>query len=160
MYIIILITMVEIDIAYYLKKLEDTGDPINNLISLSLNLAEDIKIGLNKIENLQTKDGHIPICDVSVNSLSASAEILVCSIAVLASAWTAWCFTAKENNPTYRNDLNNKEASKNVSIVRPYIMNLINDAMYGGKEIGKRYTNNEKTVYRTDSGPMLIKLRK
>ena len=152
--------MAEIDIAYYLKKLEDTGDPVNNLISVSLSLAEDIKIGLNKEENLQTKDGHIPICDVSVSSRRVSAEIGVWSIAVLASSWTAWCFTAKENNPIYRNDLNNKEASDNVSIVRPYVMNLINDAMYDGEEIGKRYTKDEKSAYRPDSGPVLIKLRK
>ncbi len=39
-------------------------------------------------------------------------------------------------------------------------MNLINDAMYGGEEIGKRHTNNKHTAYRPDSDPMLIKLRK
>lgn len=39
-------------------------------------------------------------------------------------------------------------------------MNLINDAMYGGEEIGQRYTNNKHTAYSPDSGPMLIKLRK
>ena len=39
-------------------------------------------------------------------------------------------------------------------------MNLIMDAMNGGEEIGKRYTNNQHTAYRPESGPLLIKLRK
>lgn len=76
--------MAEIDISRYLKKLEDTVDPVNNLISVSLNLAEDIKRGLSKIENLKTKDGQTSICEVSVNSTSASAEILMWALAVLA----------------------------------------------------------------------------
>ena len=113
--------MAEIDIAYYLKKLEDIGISEKNLIDVSWTLAEDIKRGLCKIENLKSKDGQIPICEVSINSRSASAEILVWSIAVLASAWSAWCFTSKENNSSYRNDLNHQEASENVSIVRPYV---------------------------------------
>lgn len=53
-----------------------------------------------------------------------------------------------------------RKAAKNVEIVRPYIMNLIIDAMRGGEEIGNRYTNNQHTAYRPDSGPLLIKLRK
>ena len=150
--------MAEIDIAYYLKKLEDTGNPFNNLLSVSLSLAEAIKIELSKMENLQTKDGYLPICHVSVNNQSVSSEIGLWSIAILASAWSAWCFTAKENNLTYES--NNKEASKNVKIVRPYIMNLIMNAMHGGEEIDNRYTNNQPTAYRPESGPLLIKLRK
>ncbi len=88
--------MAQIDISHYLKKLEDTGDLVNNLISVSLSLAEDIKIELNKIEKLQTKNGQIPICEVYLNSQSASTEIWVWSVAVLASAWSTWCFTARE----------------------------------------------------------------
>ncbi len=44
--------MAEIDISRYLKKLEDTGNLVNNLVSVSLSLAEDIKKELNKIEKL------------------------------------------------------------------------------------------------------------
>lgn len=152
--------MSEIDIAYYLKKLEDTGVSKDNLISVSLILAEDIKRELSKIENLKTKYGQIPICEVSINSGNASAELLLWSLAVLTAAWSAWCFTSKDNNPDYRNDLNHKEASENVSIIRPYVINLINDAIQGGEKIGKRYTKDVKTAYRPDSGPLLIKLRK
>ena len=87
-----LTTMAQIDISHYLKKLEDTGDPVNNLISVSLSLAEDIKIELNKIEKIKTKNVQIPIFEVYINS----TEISVWSIAVLASAWSTWCFTARE----------------------------------------------------------------
>ena len=73
--------MAQIDIAYYLKKLQDTGNPVNNLISISLSLAEAIKIELSKMENLQTKDGHLPICDVSLNNQRVSSEIGIWSIA-------------------------------------------------------------------------------
>jgi hypothetical protein len=43
----------EIDIATYLTRLESSGDPVNNILAMSLDLAEEIRAVLGKEEKLK-----------------------------------------------------------------------------------------------------------
>lgn len=85
---------------------------------------------------------------------------MVWAIAILASSWAKWCFTAKTNDPKYQTDQTHLEASENVKIALPYIRSSIIDDTYKGEEIGTRDTGNPKTAYRPESGPAWIELRK
>ena len=43
----------EIDIANYLTRIESSGDPVNNILAISLDLAEEIRTVLGKEEKLK-----------------------------------------------------------------------------------------------------------
>jgi hypothetical protein len=150
----------KIDISKYIKQLEDSKDPANNVVLVSLSLADELKYILSYREKLSVKDNQFPILEVSTDNKAASTEILVWAMAILSSAWTQWCFIAKNNNPNYRNDPSHPEASENVKIVHPYVKTSIIDSIEIGKEIGCRNTGNVNTAYRPESGPAYIELRK
>lgn len=150
----------EIDIATYLTRLESSGDPVNNILAMSLDLAEEIRAVLGKEEKLKIKNNEIPILEVSPILKRASTEILMWAVGILASAWTVWCFTSKSNNPTYQNDPEHPEASENVRIAMPYVRSSIIDAMSKAKGIGTKQNADPKTAYRPESGSAFIRLCK
>jgi hypothetical protein len=150
----------EIDIASYLTRIESSGDPVNNILAVSLDLAEELKIVVGKEERLKIKNNEIPILEVSPILKKGCTEILMWAIGILASAWAMWCFTSKSNNPTYQNDPKHSEASENVRIAMPYIRSSIIDAMSKAKDIGTKETGDPKTAYRPESGAAFIRLSK
>jgi hypothetical protein len=91
----------EIDIAKHLEKFEkilnNTGVPTLAIISCVSDIIMEIRLSLMFQENIAIKDNQTPILECN------SAEIQMCAIAILASAWTTWCFTSKANNPDYQN---------------------------------------------------------
>ena len=150
----------KINISKYLIRLEETKDPVNNIVILSLDLAKEIKNILREKETLMIKDNEFPLLEVSTSKKAGSTEILMWAIAMLSSAWTEWCFTAKTNDQKYQTDEIHPEASGNVKIARPYIRPSMIDAISKGEEIGTRDTSDPKTAYRPESGPAWIELRK
>jgi hypothetical protein len=125
-------------------------------------LAGNIKSSIESRENLQTVDDqppHLIVKPPTGNKPGTiSAEILTWSIAILASAWTQWIFTAKSHNPINQEDKDKKEAAINIKLALPYVMNSIQDSMKIGEEIGK----NMETSYRPspDRFPVFLYLRK
>ena len=150
----------EIDIAKYLVELEQTGNVANNIVRISLSLAEEVKDCLKRKEVLRIKNGQIPILEAIPEKSYASTEILMWGISILSSAWVQWCFTSKTDNPVYQDDISHPEASENVRLALPYVTLSIIDAIKKGKEIGMRKTSNSNTSYRPESGPAWIELRK
>jgi hypothetical protein len=104
-------------------------------------LAGNIKLSIESKENLQTVDNQPPHLIVKPPTDREpgviSPEILTWSIAILASAWTQWIFTAKLFNPVNQEDKDKKEAAINIKLAQPYVLNSIKDAMKIGEEIGK-----------------------
>lgn len=150
----------KLDISKYIKKLEDSKDPVNNLILLSLSLANELKNILRHTEKLSVKNNQVPNLEVLPDNKAASTEIWMWAIAILSSAWTEWCFTAKTNNPYYQKDPSHPEASENAKIACPYVKTSIIDSIKEGQEIGHRNTDIANTAYRPESGPAYIELRK
>jgi hypothetical protein len=145
----------KIDIAKHLSRLEDTGCPVDNIVAISMQVAQEIKHILVKKEKLRTKEDQFPILETFP---TRSTEIWMWAIAILSSAWTQWCFTAKSNNPDYSNA--KPEASENARIALPYLNLSIIDATRVGDEIGKRKTDDPNTTYRPESGSAWIELRR
>jgi hypothetical protein len=104
---------------------------------------------------LRTKDNQFPILETYP---TRSAEIWMWALAILSSAWTQWCFSAKSNNPDCSTA--KLEASENAQIALPYINLSITGAIRTGDEIGKRKTDDPNTTYRPESGPAWIELQK
>ena len=52
-----------IDIGRYLKELEDTADPVNDILAKATYLAEEISRQLREIEDLEYKAGQVPILE-------------------------------------------------------------------------------------------------
>lgn len=67
----------EIDIASYLTRIESSGDPVNNILAVSLDLAEELKIVVGKEERLKIKNNEIPILEVSPILKKGCTEILM-----------------------------------------------------------------------------------
>ena len=125
-------------------------------------LAGNIRFSIESKENLQVVENQTPPLIVTPPTNKGpgviSAEILMWSIAILASAWTNWIFTAKSFNPINQDDKDKKEAAININLARPYVMNSIRDAMQIGEEIGKC----KQASYRPspDIFPKFLSLRK
>jgi hypothetical protein len=144
----------EIAIAKHLEKFEkvlnNTGVPTLAIMSCISDIIMEIRLSLMSQENIAIKDNQTPILECN------SAEIQIWAMAILTSAWTAWCFTSKANNPDYQNHPDKFEASTNVNVALPYIMASIEDAMTIGGEIGTC----KKTKYRPENLHARIQLRK
>jgi hypothetical protein len=147
----------KIDIAKHLVRLEESGSPVDNIVPVSLDIAEEIKNVLRTREKLRVKDNQFPILETYP---TRSTEICMWAVAALSSAWTQWCFTAKTNNPKYQQDPNHAEAAENVKIALPYVKTLIIDTMSIAEEIASKDTGDDKIAYRPESAPAYIELRK
>lgn len=145
-------TSSEIDIAKYLARLERAGmaTPLVAIQSCATDLAKEIKVALSSKETLATTQGQAPTLE------HFSTECYMWAVAILASAWTEWVFTAKSNDKKYQQDPKKREAAINVKIALPYIRNSITDAMSKASEIGSRTESN----YRPENTTARMELTK
>lgn len=127
-----------IDIAKYLAKLECAGmhQPLNAIQACASELATEIRSSLMSKENVAIINGQAPILEPD------SCECYMWAVAILASAWSEWVFTAKSNDPNYQNNSTKHEAATNVKLALPYVKPSIEAAMLMAKEIGDRNDSN------------------